>query len=172
MKQHHNSGATSWASLASSPSAADTVVKLKAQPDGIDVYVAVTDDEAKAAKLLDVYLSAAGVPFFTDAVQRWHARELGQNVVVGNAQWDRHPAYKGPEDTVVYAYSLTFERRPLPPPPAPPAPTTTPEVIPVVAEEPPALIEAPKPRPRVKKVAAPTGQATVAPRVTRSKKRV
>lgn len=171
MRQHHNSGATSWASMPLADAAPNTVVKLKAQPDGYEIYV-VAADEAKALPMLDVYLSANGVPFFPDAVQQWHARELGQNVMVGNAPWDRHPAYRGPDDTVVYVYSIMFERRkPAPVTPEPVA-TIIPPPPPTPAPPEPEVVEAPKPRARVKKVAAPTGQVVSTPRVSRPKKRV
>lgn len=175
MKQHPNSGATIWATLAAGFTP-NTVISVSTYPAGRRIFAVATGETCdpgeatRALGALDVALSAIGTPFRGSHVERWFVREMpGRGALIGNRPWDRHPAYVGPMDSFIYVYDPTASDQraaaeaAAPPEPEPPAPVVA---APVVAVETPAAPTPPAPasapaRSRTKRIAAPTGSASV-----------
>lgn len=100
--QHHNSGATIWLSCKKSEMPAGQGTKVTArEPAGIPVYMASGSDPMTALKAL---ADKDGAVFKPEHVETWHVRTVSDQCMVGNAPWDRHPAYTGPEDTTVQVF--------------------------------------------------------------------
>lgn len=112
MKQHPNSGATLWASVPASAMSKDKAVAVVTAPAGQQIYVAITGEDvlppqaSTALSLLEAAVHKGGGTFRVPHVDRWHFREApGGGGTIGNAPWDRHPAYSGPEDQWAYVFS-------------------------------------------------------------------
>ena len=162
MQRNHNSGATVWLWMPRELLAQNAAIKVAARmPPHAVVYVTMPGPNATT---LLRGLAAAESAFKAEHVELWHARQMGDNVMIGNAKWDRHPAYTGPADYEVAVFCpLISEQRtrdeaaaalaaavaavepaPEPTPPAPPEPPPAPVIEAVVVEP---------PKPKAKKAA-------------------